>query len=131
LSYFDQDAMGAPGLAEQWFRLADEDKDGKIGGGEAVRFFTRSGLPKDVLGQVRGWVELGVGPWGSPGHPDRGWLCKGKQKILYEPRLSQAGEHQGVRRPARASPLLPLRRAALLLLLLLLLLPPHPPPSAA
>lgn len=41
------------GLAEQWFRLADEDKDGKIGGAEAVKFFTRSGLPKDVLGQVR------------------------------------------------------------------------------
>ena len=40
------------GLPEQWFRIADEDKDGKITGGEAVRFFTRSGLPKDVLGQV-------------------------------------------------------------------------------
>lgn len=54
------------GLAEQWFRIADEDKDGKIGGAEAVRFFMRSGLPKDVLGQVR---ELGCcafeGSWAT------------------------------------------------------------------
>lgn len=49
------------GLAEQWFRIADEDKDGKISGGEAVRFFTRSGLPKDVLGQV-GTAKGMMGP---------------------------------------------------------------------
>ncbi|KAI8469930.1 MAG: hypothetical protein J3K34DRAFT_521730 [Monoraphidium minutum] len=49
------------GLAEQWFRIADEDKDGKISGGEAVRFFMRSGLPKDVLGQI--WdLASGGGP---------------------------------------------------------------------
>lgn len=41
------------GLAEQqWFRLADQDGDGAVGGAEAVAFFTRSGLPQDVLGQV-------------------------------------------------------------------------------
>jgi len=38
---------------EIWFRLADEDKDGAIAGAEAVKFFTKSGLPQDVLGQVR------------------------------------------------------------------------------
>lgn len=37
---------------EQWFKLADQDGDGAVGGAEAVRFFTRSGLPQDVLGQV-------------------------------------------------------------------------------
>jgi hypothetical protein len=40
------------GQMEQWFRLADQDGDGAVGGAEAVRFFTRSGLPQDVLGQV-------------------------------------------------------------------------------
>jgi len=50
------------GLAEQWFRLADEDRDGKITGGEAVKFFMRSGLPKDVLGQVR-WTRLQQRLW--------------------------------------------------------------------
>eukprot|EP00775_Hariotina_reticulata_P003445 gene3445-3716_t len=37
---------------EIWFRLADEDKDGAIAGAEAVKFFTKSGLPQDVLGQI-------------------------------------------------------------------------------
>jgi hypothetical protein len=45
--------MPAMGAAEQWFKLADEDKDGVISGPEAVRFFTKSGLPQNVLGQVR------------------------------------------------------------------------------
>lgn len=40
------------GQAEAWFKLADQDGDGAVGGAEAVRFFTRSGLPQDVLGQV-------------------------------------------------------------------------------
>lgn len=40
------------GQIEAWFRLADTDRDGAIGGAEAVAFFTRSGLPQDVLGQV-------------------------------------------------------------------------------
>lgn len=37
---------------EQWFKAADEDRDGVIKGAEAVRFFQRSGLAQDVLGQV-------------------------------------------------------------------------------
>ena len=41
-------------LYAQWFQLADEDKDGSVGGGEAVKFFLRSGLSQAVLGQVRG-----------------------------------------------------------------------------
>lgn len=40
------------GQAEAWFKLADQDGDGAVAGAEAVRFFTRSGLPQDVLGQV-------------------------------------------------------------------------------
>jgi hypothetical protein len=43
--------MAGPQI-EGWFRLADQDADGAVGGAEAVRFFTRSGLPQDVLGQV-------------------------------------------------------------------------------
>jgi hypothetical protein len=44
-------AMANPQM-EHWFRLADEDRDGGVGGAEAVRFFTKSGLPQEVLGQV-------------------------------------------------------------------------------
>ena len=40
-------------LAATWFRFADENKSGMIEGGEAVAFFGRSGLPQDVLAQVR------------------------------------------------------------------------------
>lgn len=40
-------------ILEQWFRLADEDKDGLIGGAEAVRFFMKSGLAPECLSQVR------------------------------------------------------------------------------
>jgi hypothetical protein len=47
-------------MAEAWFRLADQDGDGAVGGAEAVRFFTRSGLPQDVLGQV-GWLRYSQG----------------------------------------------------------------------
>ncbi|GLI62231.1 hypothetical protein VaNZ11_004797 [Volvox africanus] len=39
-------------LFEQWFRIADTDKDGAVAGPEAVSFFTRSGLPKSILGQI-------------------------------------------------------------------------------
>ncbi|EFJ51520.1 hypothetical protein VOLCADRAFT_103432 [Volvox carteri f. nagariensis] len=48
-------------LFEQWFRIADADKDGAVGGGEAVSFFMRSALPQLVLGQI--W-ELASG--GAP-----------------------------------------------------------------
>ena len=46
-------------LFESWFRIADGDKDGVVGGVEAVAFFGRSGLPQATLFQVR---ERGAGP---------------------------------------------------------------------
>ena len=39
-------------LFDAWYRIADVDRDGKVGGGEAVPFLQRSGLPKDVLFKV-------------------------------------------------------------------------------
>ena len=33
-------------LYNQWFQLADTDRDGVLSGAEAVQFFLRSGLPK-------------------------------------------------------------------------------------
>lgn len=39
-------------LVASLFQSADEDKDGAISGGEAVRFFARSGLAQDILGKV-------------------------------------------------------------------------------
>jgi hypothetical protein len=45
---------------DQWFRAADEDRDGVVGGGEAVRFFQRSGLAQEVLGQVRSAAPAGA-----------------------------------------------------------------------
>lgn len=39
-------------LYEQWFQIADEDRDNTISGGEAVKFLFRSGLSQAVLGQV-------------------------------------------------------------------------------
>ena len=46
-----QRKMASPQL-QQWFQLADTDRDGRIGGKEAVQFFTKSGLPQDTLGHV-------------------------------------------------------------------------------
>eukprot|EP00873_Tetraselmis_striata_P041068 jgi/Tetstr1/461332/TSEL_006458.t1 len=46
-------------LFEQWFRLADEDNDGKVAGAEAVKFFKRSELPQPVLAQV--WQVASAG----------------------------------------------------------------------
>ena len=37
---------------DRWFALADNDGDGRVTGGDAVGFFTRSGLPKDALAKV-------------------------------------------------------------------------------
>jgi hypothetical protein len=39
-------------LFEAWFRVADADRDGAVGGVEAVAFFGRSGLPQATLFQV-------------------------------------------------------------------------------
>jgi len=33
-------------LYNQWFQIADVDRDGMLSGPEAVQFFLRSGLPK-------------------------------------------------------------------------------------
>jgi epidermal growth factor receptor substrate 15 len=38
---------------EAYFKIADADKDGVVGGAEAVKFFLRSGLSQETLGQVR------------------------------------------------------------------------------
>lgn len=38
---------------EQFFQIADADRDGKISGGEAVAFFQKSGLPQMTLAKVR------------------------------------------------------------------------------
>ncbi|GBG71529.1 hypothetical protein CBR_g8947 [Chara braunii] len=41
--------------ADSWetlFQIADQDKDGQVGGQEAIGFFKRTGLPKNVLAEV-------------------------------------------------------------------------------
>ncbi|KAK9849935.1 hypothetical protein WJX84_005820 [Apatococcus fuscideae] len=39
-------------LFDEWFRIADRDRDGKVSGGEAVEFFQKSGLSKETLFEV-------------------------------------------------------------------------------
>mmetsp|Transcript_13483 Transcript_13483/g.40790 ORF Transcript_13483/g.40790 Transcript_13483/m.40790 type:complete len:521 (+) Transcript_13483:285-1847(+) len=39
-------------LLDSWFRIADRDGDGRVGGNEAVEFFRRSGLNKEPLFQI-------------------------------------------------------------------------------
>ncbi|GAQ85027.1 hypothetical protein KFL_002180020 [Klebsormidium nitens] len=39
-------------LWEQFFQIADADRDGKISGGEAVAFFQKSGLPQMTLAKI-------------------------------------------------------------------------------
>lgn len=39
-------------LFNDWFRVADQDRDGLVSGAEAVGFFQRSGLTQDTLFQV-------------------------------------------------------------------------------
>jgi hypothetical protein len=36
----------------RWFPLADTDGDGRVTGGDAVKFFSLSGLPKETLARV-------------------------------------------------------------------------------
>jgi hypothetical protein len=47
--------MGTENLSlfDKWFKIADEDGDGKVSGGEAVKFFQRSGLPQPCLAEVQ------------------------------------------------------------------------------
>lgn len=46
-------------LLDSWFRIADRDGDGLVGGAEAVDFFQRSGLPKDPLFEIWNAVANG------------------------------------------------------------------------
>lgn len=39
-------------LFDNWFRVADKDRDGLVSGAEAVEFFQRSKLPQPTLFQV-------------------------------------------------------------------------------
>eukprot|EP01026_Neomeris_dumetosa_P031985 TRINITY_DN2534_c0_g2_i1.p1 TRINITY_DN2534_c0_g2~~TRINITY_DN2534_c0_g2_i1.p1 ORF type:complete len:563 (-),score=89.04 TRINITY_DN2534_c0_g2_i1:198-1886(-) len=35
-----------------WFKFVDTDEDGRIGGGDAVKFFGRSSLPREILSKI-------------------------------------------------------------------------------
>ncbi|GFR42201.1 hypothetical protein Agub_g3092, partial [Astrephomene gubernaculifera] len=37
---------------DRWFQTADADRDGRVTGADAVAFFGRSGLPREVLATV-------------------------------------------------------------------------------
>ncbi|GFH11215.1 uncharacterized protein HaLaN_06682, partial [Haematococcus lacustris] len=37
---------------DRWFAFADTDRDGRVTGKDAVSFFEKSGLPRDVLAKV-------------------------------------------------------------------------------
>ncbi|KAF8073195.1 EHD1 [Scenedesmus sp. PABB004] len=39
-------------IYDRWFKVADADQDGRVTGADAVAFFQRSGLPKEVLAKV-------------------------------------------------------------------------------
>jgi len=39
-------------LYDRWFKLADSDMDSRLTGADAVAFFRRSGLPREVLAKV-------------------------------------------------------------------------------
>ncbi|KAI3433598.1 hypothetical protein D9Q98_003408 [Chlorella vulgaris] len=44
--------LAAQELYWSWFQIADEDRDGRLTGPDAVRFFERSGLPRELLAKV-------------------------------------------------------------------------------
>lgn len=52
LSFVSSCGMSDIDLFDQWFRIADKDRNGLISGQEAVEFFQRSNLPQDTLFQV-------------------------------------------------------------------------------
>ena len=41
-----------PPVSKEWFGLADRQRTGMVTGQDAVQFFSRSGLSKQVLAQV-------------------------------------------------------------------------------
>eukprot|EP01024_Parvocaulis_polyphysoides_P042938 TRINITY_DN39215_c0_g1_i2.p1 TRINITY_DN39215_c0_g1~~TRINITY_DN39215_c0_g1_i2.p1 ORF type:complete len:567 (-),score=77.55 TRINITY_DN39215_c0_g1_i2:391-2091(-) len=48
-------AAGAPNngaLYDSWFVFVDKDNDGRIGGADAVQFFGRSSLPREILSKI-------------------------------------------------------------------------------
>lgn len=45
-------------LFDNWFRVADKDRDGVISGMEAVEFFQRSKLPQGTLFKVSQRISL-------------------------------------------------------------------------
>jgi hypothetical protein len=58
----------AEAVFEQYFRLADADRDGRISGAEAVAFFRGSGLPQQTLAKVGpGAPCSGLGVCSVPG----------------------------------------------------------------
>jgi hypothetical protein len=50
-------AAAARELYTRWFASADADNDGRLTGGDAVRFFERSGLPRDQLAKVWAFAD--------------------------------------------------------------------------
>ena len=53
-------------IPTEWFSAADADGDGRVSGGEAVAFFSRSGLPQATLMTL----------WELADQPPRGFLEK-------------------------------------------------------
>lgn len=75
--------LGWGGVIDDWFAFADSDGDGRITGHDAVSFFTRSGLPKDVLAKV----------WALADHGRRGYLDKRAfAKALFLISLAQSSD---------------------------------------
>lgn len=46
-------AAASAAVYDRWFQIADADRDGRVTGQDAVHFFERSGLPREVLAKVR------------------------------------------------------------------------------
>ena len=67
--------MGANGVHyDRWFQTADSDRDGRVTGGDAVTFFGRSGLPREVRG---GGLTLNQ----SRKETGEGEVCAGAQRV--------------------------------------------------
>ena len=45
-------------IYRQWFQIADADRDGRLTGADAVKFFGRSGLQREALSRARPLVLL-------------------------------------------------------------------------
>eukprot|EP00899_Mesostigma_viride_P007541 jgi/Mesvir1/16789/Mv15159-RA.3 len=70
-------------IYDSFFRVADLDNDGRLGGQEAVQFFLRSGLPQPVLSQI----------WALSDRPPSGFLDRRKFGVaLRLTSLAQRGQ---------------------------------------